>query len=55
MNNKVMTEFVALKAKIYLYRKLDKKLKGKRCRGTKKCVVAESLFLDDCKTCLFNG
>ena len=27
----------------------------KHCKGTKKCVVAESLTFDDYKTCLFDG
>lgn len=33
----------------------DKKLWGKRCKCTKKCVVAESLIFDDYKTWLFDG
>ena len=28
---------------------------GKRCKGTKKCVVSEGLTFDDYKTCLFDG
>ena len=45
-----MTEFVALRAKMYAYRKLDeKKPEGKRCKGTKKCVVAETLTFEDYK------
>ena len=50
-----MTEFVDLRAKMYAYRKIDKNVEEKRCKGTKKCVVAEGLTLDDCKTCLFDG
>ena len=50
-----MTEFVALRAKMYAYRKIDKNVEEKRCKGTKKCVVAEGLTFDDCKTCLFDG
>ena len=30
-------------------------MEEKRCKGTKKCVVAEGLTFDDCKTCLFDG
>ena len=33
---KIMTEFVALRAKMYAYRKIDKESEGKRCKGTKK-------------------
>ena len=50
-----MTEFVALRAKMYAYRKIDKGVKEKRCKGTKKCVVSEGLTFDDYKTCLFDG
>ena len=50
-----MTEFVALRAKMYAYRKIDKEVEEKRCKGTKKCVVSEDLTFDDYKTCLFDG
>ena len=52
---KIVTEFVALRAKMYAYRKIDKEVEEKRCKGTKKCVVAESLTFEDYKTCLFDG
>ena len=52
---KIMTEFVALRATMYAYRKIDKKVEEKHCKGTKKCVVGEGLSFDDYKTCLFNG
>ena len=55
LGGKIMTEFVALRAKMYVYRKIDKKVEDKRCKGTKKCVVAEGLTFDDYKTCLFDG
>ena len=54
LGGKIMTEFVGLRAKMYAYRKI-KKVEEKRCKGTKKCVVAEGLTFDDCKTCLFDG
>ena len=50
-----MTEFVALRAKIYAYRKIDREVELKRCKGTKRCVVSEGLSFDDYKTCLFDG
>ena len=51
---KVMTEFVALRAKLYAYKQLDiKKSEDKRCKGIKKCVVKKTL--DDYKKCLDDG
>ena len=55
LNGKIMTEFVALRAKMYAYRKIDKEVEEKHCKGTKKCVVSEGLTFDDYKTCLFDG
>ena len=56
LGGKIMTEFVvALRAKMYAYRKIDKEVEKKRCKGTKKCVVSEGLTFDDYKTCLFDG
>ena len=50
-----MTEFIALKPKMYAYRKIGKEVEEKRCKSTKKCVVSEGLTFDDYKTCLFDG
>ena len=50
----IMIEFCALRAKMYAYKKLDNK-EDKRCKGTKKCVVAETLTFEDYKKCLFEG
>ena len=50
-----MTEFVALRAKMYSYRKIDNEVEEKRCKGTKKCIVADGLTFEDYKTCLFDG
>ena len=64
LGGKIMTEFVALRAKMYAYRKIDRLVAQhehfvacdeKRCKGTKKCVVSEGLTFDDYKTCLFDG
>ena len=55
LGGKIMTEFVALTAKMYVYRKIVKKVVEKRCKGTKKCAVAEGLTFDDYKTYLFDG
>ena len=50
-----MTEFVALKAKMYAYRNIDKNVEEKHCKCIKRCVVAEGLIFDDYKTCLCDG
>ena len=64
LGGKIMTEFVALRAKMYAYRKIDRltaqhKLfvacDEKHCNDTKKCVVSEGLTFDDYKTWLFHG
>ena len=63
LGGKIMTEFVVLRAKMYVYRKIDCraaqnehiKVEEKCCKGTKKCVVAKGLTFDDYKTCLFDG
>ena len=49
----IMTEFVALRPKLYSYRKLDG-AEDKKCKGIKKCVVKKTLTFDDYKNCLFN-
>ena len=55
LGGKIMTEFVALRAKMYAYRKIDKEVEEKRSKGTKMCVVTEGLTFDDYKICLFDG
>ena len=55
LGGKIMTEFATLRAKMYAYRQMDKEVEVKRCKDTKKCVVAEGLTFDDYKTCLFDG
>ena len=54
LGGKIMTEFVALRAKMYAYRKIDKEVEEKQCKGIKKHVVSEDLMFDDYKTCLFD-
>ena len=53
LGGKIMTEFVALRAKMYAYRTLDEE--SKRAKGTKKCAIAETLTFNDYKECLFGG
>ena len=49
----IMTELVALRQKLYSYKKLDG-LEDKKCKGIKKCVVKKTLTFEDYKTCLFS-
>ena len=49
----IMTEFVALRPKLYSYKKLDGS-EDKKCKEIKKCVVKKTLTFEDYKTCLFN-
>ena len=56
LGDAIMTEFVALRPKLYSYKKVDgsKISKDKKCKGIKKCVVKKTLTFEDYKTCLFN-
>ena len=53
LGGKIMTEFVALRPKLYAYRKLDGE-EDKKCKGIKKCVEKKTLSFDDYKKCRFN-
>ena len=53
LGGKIMTEFVALRPKLFSYKKLDG-LEEKKCKGIKKCLVKKTLTLEDYKTCLFS-
>ena len=53
LGGKIMTEFVALRPKLYSYRELDGS-EDKKCKGIKKCVVKKTLTFEDYKTCLFS-
>ena len=49
----IMTGFMALRPKLYSYKKPDGS-EDKKCKGIKKCVVKKTLTFEDYKTCLFN-
>ena len=53
LGGKIMTEFVALRPKLYSKYKLDGS-EDKKCKGIKKCVVKKTLTFEDYKACLFN-
>ena len=53
LGGKIMTEFVALRPKLYSYKKLDG-VEDKKCKGIKKCIVKKTLTFKDYKTCLFS-
>ena len=54
LGGKIMTEFVALRPKLYSYKKPDGS-EEKKCKGIKKCVVKKMLTFEDYKTCLFSN
>ena len=56
LGDAIMTEFVALRPKLYSFRKVDgsKASEDKKCKGIKKCFVKKILTFEDYKTCLFN-
>ena len=53
LGGKIMIEFVALRPKLYSYKKLDGS-EDKKCKGIKKCIVKKTLTFEDYKTCLFS-
>jgi hypothetical protein len=54
LGGKIMTEFVALRPKLYAYKKLDG-TEEKRCKGIKRCVVKKGIKFEDYKKCLDDG
>ena len=54
LGGKIMTDFVALRPKLYSYKKLDGS-EDKKCKGIKKCVVKKTLTFEDYKACLFSN
>ena len=54
LRGKTLTEFVALRPKIFSYFK-DDDSSNKKAKGTKKCVTKGILKFNDCKNCLFKN
>ena len=57
LGGKILTEFVALRAKTYVYVQLnnDKFVEHKKAKGKKKCVIKKHLNFDLYKKALFNN
>ena len=53
LGGRIMTKFIALRPKLYSYKKLDGS-EDKKCKGIKKCVVKKTLTFEDYKNCLLN-
>ena len=53
LEGKIMTEFVALRQKLYSYKKLGGS-EDKKCKAIKKCVLKKTLTFEDYRACLFN-
>ena len=54
LGEKIMIEIVALTPKLYDCRKLGDK-EDKKCKGIKKCIVKNTISLDDYKNCLLDS
>ena len=50
----IITEFVALRPKAYLY-KTEDNVELKKAKGTKKCIINKMLRFSDYKNCLFDN
>ena len=47
----IMTKFVALRPRLYSFRKTGRS-EDKKCKGIKKCVAKKTLSFEDYKNCL---
>ena len=53
LGGEIMSEFVALRSKMYSYKIGSKD--SKKCKGIKKCVVKKDIKFEDYKRCLMTG
>ena len=53
LGGRIMTEFITLRPKAYIYLTDDGK-EDKKAKGTKKCVITRMIKFDDYKRCLLN-
>ena len=54
LGGKIMTEFIALRAKVYAYKTEDGRV-HKRAKGMKKCLIKREIMFEHYKDCLFNS
>ena len=54
LGGNIMTNCVALSAKMYAYRRIGKRLEAKSCKCTEKCLIHKSVIFDYYETCLFD-
>ena len=54
LGGRIMTEFMALRLKLYTYKTLSGS-RNKKCMEVKKCVVKKMLDFEDYKQCLLAG
>ena len=55
LKEKIMTELIALRAKIYAFNTDNNEGKKKQFKGTKKCVVKKDITFENYKEALFNN
>ena len=54
LDGRIMTEFMALRPKLYAYKMLGGS-GNKRCKGVEKCIMKKMLDFEDYKQCLLAG
>ena len=54
LGGKVITEFIALRAKVYAYLKEDGS-EHKKAKGTKKCMIKREIMFENFRESLFEG
>ena len=54
LGGKVITEFIALRAKVYAYLKEDGS-EHKKAKGTKKCIIKREIMFENYRESLFEG
>lgn len=55
MNSAIMTEFVGLRAKMYLLQYGEEEMTMKKAKGVKKYVANQNMSHDDYRDCLFDS
>ena len=57
MGGNIITEFISLNPKVYAYKYIKEEIEkvDKKCKGVKRCVVADDLSFNDYKKVLYSG